>query len=199
MAAGDGVRWPRVVGAAGLAGRGLAGLGSAGLGLAGLGPGRRALLPLRANSSSVSAISARSLTRCTPYAAASASHPPSAAASAPEWADTRARPPAERPAVSITTGMPRCRAAASTARSRSGSRMASRTRASTWVSGRPSAYSAYWAAVVTSSWPEDTAIVKPSPRRVRSRAENTEPECVISATGPRGSGSGSTYPTARRP
>ena len=162
-------------------------------------PGRGAPLPLRANSSSVSAISARSPTRCTPYAAASASHPPSAAASAPEWADTRARPPAERPAVSITTGMPRWRAAASTARSRSGSRMASRTSASTRVSGRPSAYSAYWAAVVTSSWPEDTAIVKPSPRRVRSRAENTEPECVISATGPRGSGSGSTYPTARRP
>ena len=88
--------------------------------------------------------------------------------------------------------MRRSRAVASTARSRPGSRMASRTRASTRVSGRLSAYSAYWAAVVTSSWPEDTATVKPSPRRVRSNAENTEPECVISATGPRGSGSGST-------
>ena len=88
--------------------------------------------------------------------------------------------------------MPRSRAAASAARSRSGSRMASSTRASTRVSGRLSAYSAYWAAVVTSSWPEDTATVKPSLLRVRSSAENTEPECVISATGPLGSGSGST-------
>ena len=113
-------------------------------------------------------------------------------ASAPEWADTRARPPAERPAVSMTTGMRRWRAVASTARSRPGSRMASRTRASTRVSGRLRAYSAYWAAVVTSSWPEDTATVKPSARRVRSSAENTEPECVTSATGPAGSGSGST-------
>ena len=99
----------------------------------------------------------------------------------------------------MTTGIRRSRAVASTARSRPGSRMASRTRASTWVSGRLRAYSAYWAAVVTSSWPEDTATVKPSARRVRSSAENTEPECVISATGPAGSGSGSTYPTARSP
>ena len=140
----------------------------------------------------MSAISARSATRCTPYAAASASHPPSAVASAPECADTRARPPADRPAVSMTTGMRRWLAAASTARSRPGSRTASSTSASTRVSGRLSAYSAYWAALVTSSCPDDTATVKPSLRRVRSSAENTEPECVISATGPRGSGSGST-------
>ncbi len=70
--------------------------------------------------------------------------------------------------------------------------MASRTSASTLVSGRVSAYSAYSAAGVTSSWPEDTATVKPSRRRVRSSAENTDPEWVTSATGPRGSGSGST-------
>ena len=34
--------------------------------------------------------------------------------------------------------------------------------------------------------------MKPSARRVRSIAENTEPEWVTSATGPAGSGSGST-------
>ncbi len=38
--------------------------------------------------------------------------------------------------------------------------------------------------VVTSSWPDDTASEKPSPRRARSSAENTDPECVTSATGP---------------
>jgi hypothetical protein len=103
-----------------------------------------------------------------------------------------ARPPAELPAVSKTTGMSRAAAAPSTCRSRPASRMASRTRAITRVSGRRRAYSAYAAAVVTISWPEETASVKPSFRRVRSSAENTEPECVTSAIGPRGSGSGST-------
>jgi hypothetical protein len=53
--------------------------------------------------------------------------------------------------------------------------------------------------VVTISWPEETARLKPKPRRARSIAENTEPEWVISATGPAGTGSGSTYPMARRP
>ena len=45
---------------------------------------------------------------------------------------------------------------------------------------------------MTSSWPEETASVKPNARRVRSSAENTDPECVTRATGPAGSGSGST-------
>ena len=79
------------------------------------------------------------------------------------------------------------------------SRIASSTRASTRVCGSSSAYRAYWAAVVTSSWPEETATVYPSARRVRSIAENTEPDWVTSATGPAGSGSGSWYPIARSP
>ncbi len=53
--------------------------------------------------------------------------------------------------------------------------------------------------MVTSSWPEETARLKPNPRRARSSAENTDPEWVISATGPAGTRSGSTYPTARSP
>ena len=57
------------------------------------------------------------------------------------------------------TGMSRAAAEASTARSRPASRTASSTSASTRVSGRPSAYSGYSAALVTSSWPEDTATV----------------------------------------
>ncbi len=44
---------------------------------------------------------------------------------------------------------------------------------------------------MTSSCPDETASVKPNARLVRSSAENTEPECVTSATGPAGSGSGS--------
>ncbi len=59
------------------------------------------------------------------------------------------------------------------------------------VSGRLSAYRAYAAAFVTSSCPEETASENPNARRQRSRAENTEPEWVTSATGPAGSGSGS--------
>ena len=70
-----------------------------------------------------------------------------------------ARPRAERPAVSSTTGMSRAAAAASTARSRLASRTASSTSASTCVSGWPNAHSAYSAALVTSSCPEDTATV----------------------------------------
>ena len=110
-----------------------------------------------------------------------------------------ARPRAVLPAVSSTTGMSRAAAAASTARIRPGSRSASRTSASTRVPSILNAYPAYCPAPVTSSWPEETARVKPSARRVRSSAENTEPEWVTSATGPRGSGSGSRYPTARSP
>ena len=41
--------------------------------------------------------------------------------------------------------------------------------------------------------------MKPNARRVRSSAENTDPECVTSATGPAGSGSASVYPIARSP
>ena len=52
--------------------------------------------------------------------------------------------------------------------------------------------------MVTSSCPEETARLKPKPRRARSRAENTEPEWVIKAADP-GSRSGSTYPMARSP
>ena len=102
------------------------------------------------------------------------------------------RPRAEAPADSRTTGTSRSAAAPSTSRSSGASLIASRTSASTFVSGRLSAYLAYAAAGVTSSWPDDTATVKPNARRVRSSAENTDPECVTSATGPAGSGSRST-------
>ena len=40
---------------------------------------------------------------------------------------------------------------------------------------------------MTSSWPEETASVKPIARPLRSIAENTDPEWVTSATGPAGS------------
>ena len=63
-------------------------------------PGRR---PAQ-NSSRVSASSARSPTRCTPYAAARACQAPSPAASAPECAATMVRPRSEAPAVSSTDG-----------------------------------------------------------------------------------------------
>ncbi len=53
--------------------------------------------------------------------------------------------------------------------------------------------------MVTSSCPDETARLKPNLRRARSIVENTDPECVIRATGPAGTGSGSMYPTARRP
>ena len=46
--------------------------------------------------------------------------------------------------------------------------------------------------MVTSSWPAETTTVNPRCRRVRRRAENTEPEWVMKATGPAGSGSRST-------
>ena len=77
--------------------------------------------------------------------------------------------------------------------------MASSTSASTLVSGRPSAYRAYAAAGVTSSCPDDTATENPNARRHLSSAENTDPEWVTSATGPRRTGSGSAYPIARSP
>ncbi len=53
--------------------------------------------------------------------------------------------------------------------------------------------------MVTSSCPDETTTLKPNPRCARSMLENTDPECVIRATGPAGTGSGSMYPTARRP
>ena len=77
----------------------------------------------------------------------------------------------------------------STPRSRPASRMASRTRASTRVSGRLSAYSAYAAAVVTSSWPDDTARVKPSaPAGAQQRGEH---RAGVRDQGDRAGGSGS--------
>ncbi len=46
--------------------------------------------------------------------------------------------------------------------------------------------------MVTSSCPDETTTVNPRWRRVRSMAENTEPEWVTTATGPVGIGSRST-------
>ena len=97
----------------------------------------------------------------------------------------------EIPAGTRTTGTSRSAAVARTVRSSGASRIVSRTRARTLVSGRVSAYLAYAAAVVTSSCPEETASENPNARRHRSSVENTDPEWVTSATGPAGSGSGS--------
>ena len=77
--------------------------------------------------------------------------------------------------------------------------IASSTRASTLVSGRLSAYRAMAGAAVTSSCPGETARVNPNPRRAFSIAVNTDPEWVIRATGPAGTGSGRRYPTASSP
>ena len=85
--------------------------------------------------------------------------------------------------------MSRCAASASAASSRGASRIVSSTSPITPVSGNDSRYSRYSAVVVTSSCPDDTASVKPRGRRVRSNAENTDPEWVTSPIGPVGSGS----------
>ena len=116
-----------------------------------------------ANSSRVSASSARSPTRCTPYASASASQPPSPPASAPECAATIAWPAGraadgqqhDRDVPLGRAGQhgraARRRRAWPRAPARAPGSRAGRARSP----GRP-------ASVVTSSWPEDTARVKPS-------------------------------------